>query len=355
MYFLAADEKETWAALAREIETTNALPDSCEGAIRSSRLSAFQFYAGVLLTAKGQGDRGREWLEAAALEEREGLFSSSFLIGFLERQENRLIMPTPAFSDPRPFLHFAGVPVMKAARSRFLQQCERTLPAFDEPLKMLDIGCGDGGLTAALLLHLQETGTIREIAEVMLVDASPAMLELAEATVGKAFPDAMITTANHRIEEISGQIDRRFDLAVSSLAFHHMPLEQKRLHLARLKPWIDHFVIFELDANHDAPEVHSPEMAFSVYQSYGRLIDFIFSHDAPVDVAINCVDCFLMTEQVSLLTQRRGERTDYHMLRTEWRDLFEDVLAPDFSLQCDAACSADEYMTLFTMHYGRDA
>ncbi len=354
MYFLAADEKEHWAALARDIETTDARPDSCEGEIRDSRLSAFQFYAGVLLTAKGQGDRGREWLEAAVLGEREGLFSSSFLIGFLERQDNRLIMPTPAFEDPRPFIHFAGVPVMKEARSRFLQQCGHTLPSFDTPFRMLDIGCGDGALTAALLTHLQETGTIGEIDEVMLVDASPAMLELAEATVGKAFPNVRVKTANHRIEEISDRIDRRFDLAVSSLAYHHMPLEQKQVHLARLKPWIDHFIIFELDANHDAPEVHSPEMAFSVYQSYGRLIDFIFSHDAPVDVAVGCVDCFLMTEQVSLLTQKRGERTDYHMLRTEWRDLFEDVLAPEFSLRCDAACYADEYMTLFTMHYGRE-
>jgi hypothetical protein len=40
-------------------------------------------------------------------------------------------------------------------------------------------------------------------------------------------------------------------------------------------------------------------------------MDFVFSHDAPVEVALACIDLFLMTEAVSLLTQPRGVRSDY--------------------------------------------
>ncbi len=317
---------------------------------RSSR-----YHVGTLLAAEGQGERGIEWLQAGTLGEREGLFSSTFLLGFLERHGGRLHAPAVCFADPRPYIHFTGVPVMRSAREAFIEQCACTLPPFDEPLRMMDIGCGDGGLTAALLAHLQETGTAPEIGEVLLIDSSPAMLELAEKTVRERIPGVTVTTANHTIQEISAVIDRRFDLAVSSLAYHHMPIEEKRIHLARLKPWIDHFILFEMDANNDTPDLGSPDLALAIYQSYGRIIDFVFSHDAPVDVATRCVDNFLMTEVVSLLTEPRGDRTDNHMLRGQWQRLFDEVLGPEFDCRCDAPCYADEYITLFTMHYGRSA
>jgi len=83
------------------------------------------------------------------------------------------------------------------------------------------------------------------------------------------------------------------------------------------------------------------------------MIDFVFSHDAPIEVAQACVDRFLMTEAVSLLTQRRGERNDYHMLNTQWHGLFEQTLTPEFLCLCDSPCYADEYFSLFIIHYGR--
>jgi hypothetical protein len=180
------------------------------------------------------------------------------------------------------------------------------------------------------------------------------MAGLARETVGTAFPDARIEVANCRVQDYSCRIDQPFDIAMSSLAYHHMPLEDKRTHLSRLKPWIDHLLLFELDANNDTPDLYSPDLALSVYQSYGRIIDFVFAHDAPVDVVIDCVDSFLMTELVSILSQPRGVRTDYHMLRNQWNALFSEVLGPEFSLRCDSSSYADEYMTLFTLHYGRD-
>jgi SAM-dependent methyltransferase len=296
----------------------------------------------------------RIWLEAGTMCEEEGLFSSTFLLGFLQRRKGRMVKPAVVFEDPRPYLHFAGVPVMKAARSRLVSQFVHSLPAFERPVRFMDIGCGDGSLTASVLVHLIESGKASGFDEVLLVDSSPAMIELAKKTVQEALPGVRITSENARIQDCTARITTRFDIAMSSLAYHHMPVEDKRVHLARLGPWIDHFLLFEMDANNDTPDLFSPELAVSVYQSYGRIMDFVFAHDAPVEVVTDCIDSFLMTEVVSILTEPRGVRSDYHMLRPQWHECFRQGLGPEFGLASDSSCYADEYMTLFTMHYGRE-
>ena len=354
MLFLSEDEKSAWAEYAREITNGSATPVQYEGRIRANLLSAFDYYIGSQLALQGQNTRSVEWLETGTMCEEDGLFSSTFLLSFLSRHNGNLIKPAVAFTDPRPYLHFAGVPTMKQARSHLVHQFVHSLPAFDKPIRFMDIGCGDGSLTANVLTHLIETGKANTIDEILLVDSSPAMIEMAKKTVSDAIPGITITTENARIQDCSASISQHYDIAMSSLAYHHMPVEDKRVHLARLKRWIDHFLLFEMDANNDTPEMNSPDLALSVYQSYGRIMDFVYAHDAPIDVVTDCIDSFLMTEVASLLTQSRGKRTEYHMLRTQWHELFESSLAPEFSLRSDSSCYADEYTTLFTMHYGRD-
>jgi len=353
MLFLAEQERQQWNNLGSEILQSRISPRDWQGDIRSNLRPFFNYYAGTLLAAQGQEHLGKQWFIAGAQVEEDGLFSNAFAAAFLERQNNRFVMPEPAFADPRPFVHFAGVPVVKKSREHFIKQCGHSLPRFGHPVKIMDIGCGNGALVVSLLHHLQDEEKIRDVAEVLLIDQSPAMIELAKQTVADELPGTTVLTSNNRIENISGDINGTYDIGLSSLAYHHMPFEQKQVHLGKLKHLIDHFIIFELDANNDLPELYSPELAMSVYQSYGRIIDFVFAHDAPVEVAQACVDCFLMTEAVSILTRPRGQRTDYHMLRTQWRHLFDTELGPEFVCLCDAACYADEYLELFTMHYGR--
>lgn len=354
MLFLSDLEKLIWADYAQTIIGNQAKPDEYVGKVRLNLQSAFYYYIGTLLAAQGQNGRSIEWLHAGTLCEEEGLYSSTFLMGFLHRHEGRMILPAVVFEDPRPYIHFTHVPAMEQARHRMVIQFVHSLPAFDHPISFMDIGCGDGALTVMLLSHLEKSGIIPGFSEILLVDPSPAMVNLAKKNVETAFPGVAVITENARIQDCSISIDHRYDIAMSSLAYHHMPVEDKRIHLARIKPWIDHFLLFEMDANNDTPQIYSPDLALSVYQSYGRIIDFVFAHDAPVEVAINCVDSFLMTELISILTEPRGERSDYHMLRTQWNDLCESTLCPEFTLRSDSICYADEYLALFTLHYGRE-
>jgi hypothetical protein len=354
MFFLSRLEIEQWEALRDEIAAKKLGPDAVEGHVRSNFLSAFRYFIGAFLVDKGWGELGKKWFIAGATSEEGGYFSNAFMTSFLDRHAGKLAMPDVAFADPLPFVHFSTVPSIKESRERFINYCGRSMPRFDHPVKIMDIGCGDGALIVKLLQELQSVaGKIDDIAEILLIDPSAAMVNLAEKTVRQAFPASAVKIANYRMEEFSDKIDTKYDIALSSLSYHHMPLEKKRIHLERLKPWIDHLVVFELSANHDTPEQYSPELALSVYQIYGRTIDLVFAHDAAVEIVFACVDRFLMTETISFLTQPKGIRTDYHMLDSQWTELLDSTLAPDFTCLCKSTCYADEYLNIFTMHYGR--
>jgi len=353
MLFLSGREQQEWQAFAGEILRDRPAPGTYDAKVRPNLIPAFHFYIATFLAANGQGKEAAQWAESAVLLEEDGLLGVAYLLGFLNRYDNELKKPALVFSDPRPFIHFTTVPVMNQARQDFVRHCGLSLPVFDHPVRFMDIGCGDGRLAVSLLSHLQEIGRIPGISEVLLVDPSPAMAAMAEKTLRTAFPGVRISVESCRIQECSGRIERKVDIAMSSLAYHHMPVEHKRLHLERLKPWIDHFLLFEMGADIDTPDRFSPALALAVYQSYGRIFDAIYAHDAPVEVVNECIDMFLMTEVISILTEPRGERSDYHMLRSQWNDLFKEVLGPEFVRLCDTSCSEDECMGLFTLHYGR--
>lgn len=354
MLFLSGLEVEQWKSLRNEIEARRTDPEGFNGTVRPNLFPAFSYFIGAYLVDKGLRELGKRWFVTGATSEEGGYFSNAFMTSFLDRHDGRLIMPDVAFADPMPFVHFSTVPAMQGARERFVRCVSRSLPQLNHPLRIMDIGCGDGGLVVKLLNELLATaGKVQEVGEVLLVDPSPAMLGMAVEKVRRAFPNTTVKTANHRIEEVSDQMEARYDIALTSLAYHHMPLEKKRHHLEKLKPWIDHLVIFELDANNDLPEQYSPELALSVYQSYGSIIDMVFAHDAPVEVVLACVDRFLMTEAISFLTQPRGVRTDYHMLHSQWTELLGASLCPEFRCLCDSSCYSDDFTSLFVLHYGR--
>ena len=192
MLFLSESEKTQWADYARDIVKHQIPFAEFNGVTRSNLQSAFCFYIGTLLAAQGKKELAFGWLKAGTMNEEDGLFSSTFLLGFLERHNGNLVMPALAFKDPRPFIHFAHVPTLETARSNFIRQAGHTLPGFPGPVSFMDIGCGDGALTVRLLSHLQEIGKIEKIKEVLLIDPSEAMINLAKKTVADAFPGVRI-------------------------------------------------------------------------------------------------------------------------------------------------------------------
>ncbi len=208
MLFLSEQEKTNWSKLGRDLLARKSKPVDVSGDVRANLVPVFHFFMGTLLTANGHGECGREWFREGLLREDEGLFSNTFLSSFLERHGGRFVMPDAAFVDPRPFVHFTTVPAIEESRQRFIEQCGHSLPTFSGRFRIIDIGCGDGALLCALLQHLREVGKIDEVAEILLVDASRAMVELAAETVGKVFPQSSISAVHSKMDEFSDKIDR---------------------------------------------------------------------------------------------------------------------------------------------------
>ncbi len=354
MLFLTQNEVADWTAFGGNLQSTPCGPEKPLPAMRKGLVPAFHYYIGTLLLSTGHLQEGTAWIRAGIGAEPGGLFSNSFLASYLERHGGRLIIPETVFSDPAPYIHFNNTPVLRQSREKFRADCAAALPVIRTPLKIMDIGCGHGQVLTDLLVALQAEGCIGDIEEVFLADPSEAMLALARQTVESAFPGTRVRTARARFEELSDHLEGRYHIALASLSIHHMPYEQKLIHLGKLRDHIDCFILYELDANNDTPELHSPELALSVYQSYGAIIDFVFAYDAPVNLALASIDRFLMSEAIGFFTEPRGKRTDYHMLRDQWHRVFRDSLGKGFGCLCDATSYADGNIGLFTMIYGRD-
>jgi SAM-dependent methyltransferase len=353
MLFLSIEESRNWKELADRIISSSGNPFQVDNLIRHGLIPAFHYYIGTLLLSKGLNQAGRAWINDGLAGEQGGLFSNAFLSSYLGRNQGKLVIPETIFADPAPYVHFAGTPVLVDSRSRFRSHCVHALPRFTKPLKIMDIGCGHGMVLADLLLDLRKSGIIGAVEEILLIDPSEAMLRLAKNNISGAFPESRVILSQARIEALSDKIDGRYDIALASLSYHHMPYETKLIHLKRLKDQIRFFILFEMEANNDTPEMHSPELALSVYQSYGSLMDFVFAHDAPVEIAVSSIDRFLMSEAIYFFIEPRGKRTDYHMLRSQWRQTFHEGLSDSFSCLCDSTCYGDENMGLFTMIYGQ--
>jgi cyclopropane fatty-acyl-phospholipid synthase-like methyltransferase len=89
--------------------------------------------------------------------------------------------------------------------------------ALSLPGRILDLGCGDGRLTAFLLAEYPDSTAV-------CVDLSPVMLDAARE---RFEGDARVMFVEHRLDDPL-PVDGPFDAIVSSLAIHHVTDERKR-------------------------------------------------------------------------------------------------------------------------------
>jgi SAM-dependent methyltransferase len=350
MYYLSREESDAWKELAARVLQDGDIDESIADGQPHRLKPAFCYYLASNLIGHGRSDDARKLLALGA--QIEPIRANACLLDYLERHDGELKLVQPSFSDPRPWAHFSSLPHLKAARAVLCEFCASSLREFERPLRMMDIGCGNGALTVAVLESILSSGKAASVGKVLLLDPSAEMLAAAKNNVEKAFPEAEIKTLEGKLEEFSGDLPPGFDLALCALSVHHMPYELKKAHIGALSGAADSLVIFELGANHDTPECNSPELVYSVYQTFGQSLEYIFAREAPPEVQQACADIFVMSETISLLTGPRGERTEYHMPRRQWHDLLSS-LATGMTCLGETTCYSDQYCELVALHYGR--
>ena len=112
-----------------------------------------------------------------------------------------------------------------AERSRFRRK-QIDLVGLNEGEKVLEVGCGTGALSFLSKLDVGETG------EVAGIDIAPKMISRAEEKARKANLEIAFKVAS--IDELPHP-DQHFDVVISSLMFHHLPLEVKKRGLGEIR------------------------------------------------------------------------------------------------------------------------
>jgi len=138
----------------------------------------------------------------------------------------------------------------------------------DDPKRVVDLGCGDGRLTA-LVLEAKPGVT-----EVVAVDASPPMLEKARERFAA---DGRVRVVEHDLNDDLTSLGE-FDLVVSGFAIHHLENARKQELLNEVVRQLRPGGVY---ANLEVIESATPELHAAFRDAIGR------SEDDPTDKLVD--------------------------------------------------------------------
>jgi len=199
--------------------------------------------------------------------------------------------------------------------------------------RILDVGCGDGKITAELARALPQGG-------VKGIDASPHMIEFARA----AFPDVEF----HVMDARHIQFDRRFDLIFSNAALHWVDDHQAFLRGAAsvLRP--GGRLIVSCGGKGNAQEVFlalRPEMRLKRWREFFRRLEKPYFFHAPADYEKWLPRFGFKTRRVQLVPKDatyEGRAVFAGWLRTTWLPYTQRV--PESSREEFIAAVVERYV-----------
>jgi tRNA (cmo5U34)-methyltransferase len=194
--------------------------------------------------------------------------------------------------------------------------------------RVLDVGCGDGVLAAAVLQRFPGV-------EAVLADFSAPMLEAARGRLGEYGSAVRFVEADYGLPEWTGLVNEwaPYDAIISGYSIHHQPDERKRAvygevlgllrpggmfvnveHVASASPWVgalnDELFVDHLHGHH--PGSSREEVARKYYDRPDKAANIL----APVErqcewltvLGYRDVDCYLKVFELAVFGGRRATR-----------------------------------------------
>jgi tRNA (cmo5U34)-methyltransferase len=203
----------------------------------------------------------------------------------------------------------------------------RLLAACGQPVRrFLDLGCGDGVLSAAILERYPQ-------AEGVLVDFSGPMLDAARSRFAQHHASVRFVNVDYGLASWTQSVAecRRYDAVVSGYSIHHQPDTRKREvyaevfellspggvfvnveHVSSPSPWVEslHDDLFVDRLHHAHPGTSRTEVADTYYHRPDKAANIL----APVElqcqwlreIGFSDVDCYLKVFELAVFGGRRG-------------------------------------------------
>lgn len=211
---------------------------------------------------------------------------------------------------------------LKTIGAFFESECEDC-----ESVSILDIGPGNGRMTAQLINHILRKRKIKRV-NLVLLDKFPAMLEAAknfcEETIRAEIKVETICCPAQSLDEdniTKLNSHAPFWTTICSRSIHHMPSNLKLDLLRKLKCLTKSLILVEMNSTHDLPEKDSPDLIYSIAKSYGFIFNDINNSPLTKEEKLAAIDDFLLAEALFMIGKERADRIDYHATIDEWSEL----------------------------------
>lgn len=270
-------------------------------------------------------ERARELLSHA-----EGHPFAYFLARYLA--EKGVFAPTAsAFQSRVPYDVWVATAFYKEYRTHTLKAFQQFL-AQTPPLKsdsiltICDIGPGNGILLGDILAELFAIYPLPEL-RVVLLEMSPQMLEatvqhLEERFGEKVKPVKILGRVQDCQAMLKASAGPGYWFVMGSASLHHLPKEGKQEIFQTLARTTQHLVLTDFVANHDLPQLNSPELVYSVSNFYAYIIDDVWKTPTESESRKwQAIADFFLTEAIHMLTKERLERIDYHAPIELWNQV----------------------------------
>lgn len=196
---------------------------------------------------------------------------------------------------------------------------------------IVDLGCGDGGSLAKLVRQIRERSSSVRF-ELVLIEREVSLLDAAVKRLATILREGeSVDGVCCDFAQVGGWIERlprdpdTLVFAIAAFSLHHLNREGKRRILISLRKATNMIFLCELQADHEFPSLGSKRLIASVRRLYGYLLRDIEASQLSIWERALCRSEFILKEAISILSNEYDQRGDYHMLLSQWEDLFRDT------------------------------